>query len=76
MNGEFTDRLAGAVLALEEPWRGRFLDLIFRWAALEPPDGRKVSGEELAAILRDRLALTGVVDSLMRAWRREWRERY
>ena len=64
-------QIGDAILALDEPWRGRFLKIVARWATGGTWDGRgEVTREDLVVWLRMDPRLRHHVALLLHTWRR------
>ena len=62
--------LAETLFALDEPWQGRFLDLVANLATNSVWDGRRPTREEVTVWLSADLNLYQEVKLLLDAWRR------
>jgi len=68
--------LTDALFSLDEPWRGRFLDLVAKQATRWKWDGQQPGREEIAAWLGTNPGLYQEVTLLLNAWQRPERECY
>ena len=62
--------LTDALFSLEEPWRGRFLDLVANLATSWAWDGQDPTRKEVASWLSGDLDLYREVKQLLDAWQR------
>ncbi|MDY6876760.1 MAG: hypothetical protein SWK90_11245 [Chloroflexota bacterium] len=71
---ERINALTEALFSLDEPWRGRFLDLVAKQATRWRWDGRQPGREEIAAWLGASPGLYQEVTLLLNAWQGPVRE--
>jgi len=62
--------LTDTLFSLEEPWRGRFLDLVANLATSWAWDGQRPTRKEMAAWLSADLELYREVKQLLETWQR------
>ena len=65
--------LTDALFSLEEPWQGRFLELVANLATSGDWDGQRPTQKEVAAWLSADLELYREVKLLLHAWQRPGR---
>jgi len=68
--GEKIDILTDALFSLDEPWQGRFLNLVANLATRWAWSGTRPTKEEITAWLGAELSLYQEVNRLLNAW---WR---
>jgi hypothetical protein len=68
--GEKVDRLTDALFSLDEPWQGRFLNLVANLATRWAWNGTRPTKEEITTWLGAELSLYQEVNMLLNAW---WR---
>lgn len=68
--GEKAQSLTEALFSLEEPWQGRFLNLVANLATKWSWNGQRPTREEIAGWLNVDLDLCRGVKLLLDAWRR------
>jgi hypothetical protein len=68
VTGSTANSLATALFSLEEPWRGRFLELVANLATRHTCSGQQPTREEVTEWLGSRPALYEQVRLLLDAW--------